>query len=61
LGIFFKKVKQTDAIIGFAAGIIGMVFVIYFTKIAWTWYTIIGVIFTIVTANISKIFTSQKT
>ena len=26
LGIFFKKMKQTDAIIGFAAGISGMVF-----------------------------------
>ena len=61
LGIFFSKIKQTDAIIGFAAGILGMVFIIYFTKIAWTWYTVIGVIFTIVTANISKIFTTQKT
>lgn len=61
LGIFFKKVKQTDAVIGFAAGILGMVFIIYFTKIAWTWYTLIGVIFTLVTANISKNFTSQKT
>jgi Na+/proline symporter len=61
LGIFFKKVKQTDAIIGFAAGIIGMVFVIYYTTIAWTWYTIIGVIFTIVTANIAVLMTGKKT
>ncbi len=61
LGVFFSKVKQTDAIVGFTAGILGMVFIIYFTKIAWTWYTLIGVIFTIVTANISKIFTTQKT
>jgi SSS family transporter len=61
LGIFFKKVKQTDAIIGFAAGILGMVFVIYFTKIAWTWYTLIGVIFTIITANVSALMTVKKT
>jgi Na+/proline symporter len=61
LGLFFKKIKQTDAIIGFAAGIIGMVFVIYYTKIAWTWYTIIGVIFTIVTANIAALMTGKKT
>jgi Na+/proline symporter len=60
LGIFFKKMKQKDAIIGFAAGIIGMVFVIYFTKIAWTWYTLIGVIFTIVTANITVLFSGSK-
>jgi Na+/proline symporter len=59
LGIFFKKVKQTDAIIGFAAGIIGMVFIIYFTKIAWTWYTIIGVGFTLIAANISNLFTKS--
>lgn len=61
LGIFFKKMKQADAIIGFAAGILGMVFVIYFTKIAWTWYTLIGVIFTIITANITVLFSNKKT
>jgi len=60
LGIFFKKMKQTDAIIGFAAGILGMVFIIYFTSIAWTWYTLIGVIFTIVTAKISNIFNKRS-
>jgi SSS family transporter len=60
LGLFFKKTKQIDAIIGFAAGILGMVFIIYFTKIAWTWYTLIGVIITIVTANIISLFTKNK-
>jgi Na+/proline symporter len=60
LGIFFKKMKQTDAIIGFAAGIIGMVFIIYFTSIAWTWYTLIGVIFTITTAMISNLFNKKS-
>ena len=60
LGIFFKRTKQTDAIIGFAAGILGMVFVIYFTKIAWTWYTLIGVIFTLAAANISNLFSAKE-
>ncbi len=60
LGIFFKKMKQTDAIIGFAAGILGMVFIIYFTSIAWTWYTLIGVIFTIITALISNLFNKKS-
>jgi len=60
LGIFFKKIKQIDAIIGFACGITGMIFIIYFTKIAWTWYTIIGVIITITIANIVSLFTKQK-
>ncbi len=60
LGIFFNRTRQKDAIAGFAAGILGMVFVIYFTKIAWTWYTLIGVIFAIITANITAIFKINK-
>ena len=60
LGIFFKRTKQSDAIIGFAAGILGMVFVIYFTKIAWTWYTLIGVIFTVAAANAAVVFKTKQ-
>jgi SSS family solute:Na+ symporter len=56
LGIFFKKIKQPAAIIGFASGITGMIFIIYFTKIAWTWYTLIGVVITIIMANIVSLF-----
>lgn len=52
LGIFFKTTNQTDAVIGFIAGILGMVLIIYFTTIAYTWYTIIGVIITLVVANV---------
>lgn len=52
LGIFFKKTNQTDAVIGFIAGILGMVLIIYFTSIAYTWYTIIGVVITLVVANV---------
>lgn len=60
LGIFFKKTKQADAMAGFIAGILGMVAVIYYTKTAYTWYVIIGVIITLVVANISALFTKQK-
>ncbi len=52
LGIFFKKINQAEAFIGFITGILTMVFVIYYTKIAYTWYTIIGVTVTILTANL---------
>lgn len=54
LGIFFKKTNQTDAIIGFICGILGMVLVIYKTTIAYTWYTIIGVLITLIVANVSN-------
>jgi Na+/proline symporter len=60
LGIFFKKTKQTDAMVGFISGILGMVAVIYYTKTAYTWYTIIGVIITITVANIVSLFTKTN-
>jgi solute:Na+ symporter, SSS family len=60
LGIFFRRIKQIDAIIGFACGITGMIFIIYFTKIAWTWYTIIGVVITIIIANAVSLFTKEE-
>jgi SSS family transporter len=60
LGIFFKKTNQTDAIIGFIAGILGMVAVIYYTTTAYTWYVIIGVAITLIIANIVSLFTKSR-
>ena len=64
LGLFFKYLKQIDALIGFIAGILGMVLIIYFTNVAYTWYVIIGVIATISVANIvysfRKLFFKNK-
>lgn len=58
LGIFFKRINQLQAIIGFSCAIVGMIFVIYFTKIAWTWYTFIGVIIAFSFANLLYFFNS---
>lgn len=52
LGLFFKYLKQIDALIGFISGILGMILVIYFANVAYTWYTIIGVFTTIFVANL---------
>jgi Na+/proline symporter len=52
LGLFFKFLKQIDALIGFISGILGMILVIYFADVAYTWYTIIGVFTTIFVANL---------
>ena len=60
LGVFFKRISQVPAIVGFLCGITGMIFIIYFTKIAWTWYTIIGVIITISVAGLVSLFIKQK-
>ena len=60
LGVFFKKMKLVHATIGFICGLLVMVYVIYFTKIAWTWYTIIGVAVTLITANFVMLFTKSE-
>ena len=53
LGIFFKYTNQRDAIIGFIAGMLVMIYIVYSTQIAYTWYTIIGVVVTLLVANTS--------
>jgi SSS family transporter len=56
LGLLFNKVKQKDALIAFGAGIVAMVFVIFFSNIGWTWYTLIGVTVTIFTGILLSLF-----
>lgn len=47
LGIFVKKAKQEDALAGFASGIFIMITVISLKLVAWTWFTLIGVLTTV--------------
>jgi SSS family transporter len=54
LGVLFKKPRQIDAIIGFTAGLIVLIYIFFLTPIAWTWYTLIGSIATIVVALLSS-------
>jgi Na+/proline symporter len=60
LGVLFKKPGQTDAIIGFSAGLIVLVYVFFFTPIAWTWYTMIGALTTIVVGLVSSKITVRS-
>ena len=61
LGIFFKKINQSEAILGFIAGIMVMVYIIKFTTIAYTWYIIIGVAVTLLVANLFHlVFPTKK-
>jgi solute:Na+ symporter, SSS family len=54
LGRLVPSVTPRTAIAGFIAGIAGMTFVVLFTSIAWTWYTLIGTVITIVVALFAK-------
>lgn len=47
LGLFVKKAQQEDALAGFTAGIFLMITVIFLDLVAWTWFTLVGVIATV--------------
>ena len=47
LGVLNKKAKEKDALSGFTVGILTMIIVISIKQVAWTWYTLIGVIATL--------------
>lgn len=42
LGLLTKRVRETDAMIGMAAGLAAMLYVRFATSIAFTWYVLIG-------------------
>jgi solute:Na+ symporter, SSS family len=60
LGVLFKRPQQSDAIIGFTAGLLVLIYVFFFTPIAWTWYTMIGSLATIAVGLISSRFSRTK-
>jgi SSS family transporter len=47
LGLINKKATQEDALAGFVAGILGMISIILLKLVAWTWFTLIGVVITL--------------
>ncbi len=53
LGLLFKNTSQRDAFVGFTTGLLTMVAVLLFTKIDFTWHTLIGCGATIAAGNIS--------
>ncbi len=48
LGLINKHVKQEDALAGFTAGIFVMITVISLKLVAWTWFTLVGVLTTVI-------------
>lgn len=52
LGLLFKRTALTDAYAGFIAGILTMIAVLTYTKIDFTWHTLIGCLATIVVGNL---------
>ena len=60
LGVLNKKVNEKEALIGFVSGILIMIVVISLKLVAWTWFTIIGVIATVCIGSILSIKNKNK-
>ncbi len=52
LGVLFKRPAQEDALAGFVGGILVMVTVISLHIVAWTWFTLIGVLATVLIGSV---------
>ncbi len=55
LGLLFRNVNQRDAVAGFITGILAMGAVIAWTKVDYTWHTLIGCLVTIAVGNFSAL------
>lgn len=60
LGLFVSKAKQEDALAGFTAGIFVMITVIALNLVAWTWFTLVGVITTLIVGTLLSYLTQDK-
>jgi len=47
LGVLFRRARQEDALAAFVGGILVMVSVISLKAVAWTWFTLVGVLATL--------------
>ena len=50
VGTFLKRAGENHALIGMAASIALMLYILLATKIAWTWYALIGSVTTLIVA-----------
>lgn len=55
LGLLFPRVRQRDAYAGFICGIAAMTLVLAFTRIDFTWHTLIGCTVTIAAGNLCRL------
>lgn len=60
LGLLVKNSKQEDALAGFTAGIFIMITVISLKLVAWTWFTLIGVITTLAVGYLLTSFSKRE-
>lgn len=60
IGVFLKKTTEIHALIGMGTSILVMLYVLFGTKIAWTWYAFIGSLTTLIAAWLASIVIREK-
>jgi Na+/proline symporter len=53
VGTFLRRVSEPPALIGMLASMLVMLYIRFWTPIAWTWYVLIGSVITLVVAWIA--------
>jgi solute:Na+ symporter, SSS family len=60
VGTFIKRAREIHALIGMAASIVLMLYILLGTGIAWTWYALIGSLTTLGVAFLASILLPNK-
>ena len=60
VGTFLKRSREIHALIGMLASISLMLYILLGTKVAWTWYALIGSLTTVTVAWLASLVLSDK-
>ncbi|MBS1832963.1 MAG: sodium:solute symporter [Acidobacteria bacterium] len=60
LGLLTRRTRENAAMVGMTAGFVLMLYIKFFTPIAWTWYVLIGTTATFVTAYAMSFVLPEK-
>jgi len=60
VGVFIKRANETAALTGMAASITLMLYIKFFTPLAWTWYVLVGSLTTLLIAWLASLFVQNK-
>ncbi len=60
VGTFIKRANETAALTGMAASILLILYIKFFTPLAWTWYVLIGSLTTLLIALLVSFFVQNK-
>ena len=60
VGAFLKRVSQTPALVGMTASITLMLFIRFYTPLAWTWYVLIGSLTTFIVAWLASLIFQKE-